>query len=179
LHILKIQSQMKRTLVFSLSLVAITWRDLGLTVDGTPTILIVNRSGVIRRVWLGMLATDADEQEVLDLISSPGKLAEVGPPGAEDNLITEAGLKSRLDRSEAFAIVDIRERDQYKRGHRRGAINIPLPELYIRMRFELRPSELQVVDCAGVKPKQCLSAGDLLKKGDFAVKLLAAARPSS
>lgn len=41
-------------------------------VRGTPTIMLVDRAGIVRRVWIGQLAPEA-EQEVLDLVS--GRLA--------------------------------------------------------------------------------------------------------
>lgn len=41
-------------------------------VRGTPTIMLVDREGVVRKVWTGQLAAEA-EREVLDLIS--GRLA--------------------------------------------------------------------------------------------------------
>lgn len=156
-----------------------TWDDLGVKVDGTPTILIADRTATVRRSWLGMLGTDK-AGEVLDLISSPDKLTEKTQAGADpDQLTTEDELKARAQHREPFTVVDIRERGDFAREHRLGAINIPLDELYIRGPFELRQSDLQVIDCVGVTPKACRSAANWLRQSAFAVELLASARSGS
>jgi rhodanese-related sulfurtransferase len=149
----------------------VTWKSVGLTVDGTPTLLMIDRTGIIRRSWVGMLKGNK-ETEVLDLIASPSHLAEATLGTVDYKVITEGELQARAEHVEPFTVIDIRERDQYQIGHRRGAVNIPDSELYIRSPFELKASDLQVVDCAGVKPTKCRKAAKALREGQFEVQVL-------
>jgi rhodanese-related sulfurtransferase len=150
-----------------------TWDQLGVKVDGTPTILIIDRSATVRRTFHGMLGAET-AAEVLDLIASPSKLAEDTSDGNHlRDLITEEGLKMRAQHHEPFTVIDIREREEFSRDHRPNSINIPLAELYVRAHFELDPSYLQVINCVGVSPKSCQYAAASLQQRDLSVKLLA------
>jgi rhodanese-related sulfurtransferase len=152
----------------------ITWRELGVTVDGTPTMLFIDRAGLVRRSWVGLLGSEG-AAEALDLLSNPGRWAENLRQNPERDLITQDRLNANLRNGEPLTIIDIRERDQYEQEHRRGAVNIPLPELFVRTQFELKPGEVQVVDCGGIKPKSCRAAAELLRGLGFNAKLLASA----
>lgn len=48
------------------------------------------------------------------------------------------------------AFVDIREREEYRRGHRPGSVNIPVSELETRASRELAPDRFVVILCSGI-----------------------------
>ena len=60
--------------------------------------------------------------------------------------IDEAELESLLETGGAV-VVDFRDRERYARGHRDGAVNLPLPELWTRAALELPSAEVVIVDC--------------------------------
>ena len=71
-----------------------------------------------------------------------GGRPEAGPP----RRIDEAELQSLLETGGAV-VVDFRDRERYAEGHRDGAVNLPLPELWTRAALELPSAEVVIVDC--------------------------------
>ena len=70
-----------------------------------------------------------------------GGRPKAGPP----RRIDEADLESLLETGGAV-VVDFRDRETYARGHRDGAVNLPLPELQTRA-MELPSAQVVIVDC--------------------------------
>ena len=71
-----------------------------------------------------------------------GGRPEAGPP----RRIDEAELDSLLETGGAV-VVDFRDRERYAEGHRDGAVNLPLPELWTRAALEIPSAEVVIVDC--------------------------------
>ena len=67
---------------------------------------------------------------------------KAGPP----RRIDEAELESLLETG-GVVVVDPRDRERYAEGHREGAVNLPLRELWTRAAVELPPAQVAVVDC--------------------------------
>lgn len=62
-------------------------------------------------------------------------------------------------------LLDIRERDDFKRQHRAGAINIPGDELAVRAYIELKSARPVVIDCTFTETNRCHNAANLLRRG--------------
>ena len=71
-----------------------------------------------------------------------GGRPKAGPP----RRIDEAELESLLETGGAV-VVDPRDRERYAEGHRDGAVNLPLRELWTRAAVELPPAQVAIVDC--------------------------------
>jgi rhodanese-related sulfurtransferase len=60
-------------------------------------------------------------------------------------------------------VVDARERELYARGHRDGAINLPLQALQLRAAVEILPAPAVIVDCYRGWEGMCDMAGRTLR----------------
>jgi rhodanese-related sulfurtransferase len=70
-------------------------------------------------------------------------------------------------------LLDVRNRDDFARDHRPGAINVPTDEVYVRARAELDVSKAVVVDCSQGEPSWCrMGARRLLERGFTQVTIL-------
>jgi hypothetical protein len=69
-------------------------------------------------------------------------------------------------------VLDIRERDEFRRGHRDGAINIPRDELAIRAYVELDRARPVVIDCSNADTRDCHDAARSLIRGVKIAKVL-------
>ena len=102
----------------------------------------------------------------------PSTLSGAAPVVADhgsnaDIEIGESGLQE-LQRSRPV-LLDIQERDEFARGHRDAAVNIPRDELLTRAGIELDVSRPVVIDCARLETRRCHEAArTLLQAGKFA-----------
>ena len=80
--------------------------------------------------------------------------------------ITDAELK-KLTGAVAPLVLDIGEREAFRRGHRDGAINIPHDELDVRAPVELDPRKPHVIDCTQEERSRCRHALDTLRQKGF------------
>lgn len=115
--------------------------------------------------------------------SGPGARASSGPPSAgtpRPPMTASHGVDPGSEIGEAaFAtmaaskpiILDIRERDDFKRQHRPGAINIPGNELAIRSYIELDSTRPVVIDCTFTETVTCHSAARTLRLGPKIAKV--------
>lgn len=69
-------------------------------------------------------------------------------------------------------VLDIRERDEFKRGHREGAINIPRDELAVRSWIELDRTRPVVIDCSQIDTPLCRQAANTLIRGPKIARVL-------
>lgn len=84
--------------------------------------------------------------------------------GVPDALITTID-KEELSKQLASAhpiILDIRERDAFRRGHHEGAVNIPFGELGVRAPIELSAARPIVIDCSQ-EEVWCQNAGTIVQ----------------
>src|SRR5918911_2377259 len=95
-----------------------------------PTLALVDRNGVVSKVWIGELSPKK-ESEVMSAL----QLKDTRP--VSEWTITENELKRRIANREAVIILDLRERGAYINGHLDGAKNIPWDEVYTRAKNEL------------------------------------------
>jgi hypothetical protein len=117
--------------------------------------------------------------------ASPGGRPSSGQPGAPgaarpaaivslegdaDSEIGEAAFTAMA--ASKPILLDIRERDDFRREHRPGAVNIPRNELAIRAYIELEPTRPVVIDCTFTETSTCHSAARLLRRGPKLSKVL-------
>lgn len=107
---------------------------------GTPTIALVDKSGVIRRAWQGILS-EKRENEVMNVIApSVGTKLTRGltsgtagsPLALEIPYVPTDEIREYSRANPNKYVIDIRTRDEFAKAHIDGAINIPEDELEIR-----------------------------------------------
>ena len=76
--------------------------------------------------------------------------------------IDEAEFEALLETDDAV-VIDPRERELYARGHREGAINIPVAELESRAALELSAARVIIVDCYRSSGSMCDVAARILR----------------
>lgn len=85
--------------------------------------------------------------------------------GASFKQIGEEDLK-RLS-SAVPVVLDVRDRASFRRSHRNGAINIPMPELPVRAPIELRTEGYVIIDCTRHILASCRNAAGVLQDTGF------------
>lgn len=155
-------------------------------VPGTPTVALLDNTGAVISVWVGGV-TAAREQEMRDELlplfeaeiirRASGKKYPQGATGAAGDGgpvdIDAAELKKIMDAEQGVTVIDVDEREDYRREHIPGAKNFPSDELFARAEREIPKSGRVVVYC------RCegygTSAGarsELLKQGYAQVSIL-------
>lgn len=71
--------------------------------------------------------------------------------------LTVEQLKEKMDRHDAFKLVDVREADEYKICRIEGSQLIPLSQLQLQFRDQIKPEDEIVVHChhGGRSQKAC------------------------
>jgi len=80
--------------------------------------------------------------------------------------IPHAELNTLIARTSPV-LLDVGEREAFKRGHLAGAINIPVDELTVRARMELDPKKPHVIDCTQEERPRCDRAVATLRRFGF------------
>lgn len=101
-----------------------------LGVRNVPTVVVVDRSGIVKNVWIGKLPPKT-ESEVMRAIG----MKDARP--TTDWLVDRQEVERLLKRGENVVLLDLRERDEYARQHFPSSINIPFDELNARAQNEL------------------------------------------
>lgn len=142
------------------------WSDFNLRVSATPSLVLVDMQGIVRRVWLG--TPRADQAAILGAVRDP---ASVGPPRAR---LTESGEKmlnlddiARIRKTRRVSIVSIAERRAFRAEKSAESRNIPLEELGARAAIELRRTDLNVIDCTAEQNISCSLAMQVLRDEGF------------
>ena len=103
------------------------------------------------------------------------------PPGAAPVVTHEAGSDlleigeeelRRVMANDRPTLLDIRERDEFARAHRDGAINIPRDELSIRAYIEIDRARPVVIDCSRTDTSMCRQAANQLRRGPKIARVL-------
>ena len=101
-----------------------------LGIRSVPTLVILDRNGVVTDMWMGKLSP-LEEKALMSKL----RLEDTRSPDGWS--IDEAGLERKVANKEVLVLLDIRERSAYAVNHRDGARNIPLDELSVRAQNEL------------------------------------------
>jgi hypothetical protein len=78
----------------------------------------------------------------------------------------------RLLAAGTAVVVDVRERDAFRRGHRNGAINIPMNELQVRGSIELPTTKTIVIVCEQAEEYLCTFSEHMLADSKLRVTVL-------
>ncbi len=104
--------------------------------------------------------------------SPPGTRTGAPPPVVIGGHVVAADLEideTALTRMQAAlprpTLLDIRERTDFKRAHRNGALNIPRDELAVRSWIELDRTRPVVIDCSRAATSECQQAAQFLIRG--------------
>lgn len=152
--------------------------SLGAT--GTPTLLLLDRTGCIRAVWNGILS-ERQESEVLSATES-GIVPQIDDSnvGIDEAAHKKAALllAEDLHSKSGVTVLDIRGRSDFAYGHIWSAYNIPLDELQTRAQHELdRAKPIRIycefrLACNNTHRKGIMTACDaaafILNKAGFA-----------
>jgi TonB family protein len=79
--------------------------------------------------------------------------------------------KAEFDRriASGAVVVDVRDRDAFRRGHHNGALNIPQDEIPIRASIEIPTGKPVIVDCSQVQDYVCMAGAGRLTTAQFRV----------
>lgn len=110
----------------------------------TPTLAVVDDEGIVRRLFIGKLSGEEENQ----LLSNLKYRAGGNRSGGEDSYqhISETDF-AKISVTTRHVILDVRNRQSFSKGHRPGAVNIPHDELGVRARIEIPHDRLVVMDC--------------------------------
>jgi len=86
--------------------------------------------------------------------------------------IGERELATLLASKPRPTLLDIRERVEFRRGHREGTVNIPRDELAVRGWIEIDRARPVVIDCSQVETSQCQQAARMLIRGPKPTRVL-------
>jgi len=150
------------------------WDDLNLRANATPTIAVVDSSGFVKAVWVGVLPP-VDESILLNVVqtrsttpvmrSTPSD--SIGLQGVSNYSFRDI---AKLKTERNISIIDMHERGFP--GTRHDAIVMPLIEVRYRAPVELDQDELQVVDCSNLALSECQECVQQLKQAGFQVATL-------
>lgn len=145
----------------SINPVAVTPRtDLAtLGLVATPTLLLVDSSGVVTDIWVGVLSKE-------DEVALDQRLR-----GDRHQPLTNLRVPAVITRSEwtqlrarGDVLLDVRDRGSFAESSTDGAINIPSDELVDRGPFELDLTRRFVIDCLHSSFSRCEVGAEILGK---------------
>jgi rhodanese-related sulfurtransferase len=100
----------------------------------------------------------------------PGMIAG-GPSSAPDLEIDESQFKQLLAATPPPTVLDVRERADFQRAAREGAINIPVDEVAVRAWIEIDRTRPVIIDCSRTETAHCQSAARTLSSGPRPVRV--------
>lgn len=135
----------------------ITWDELGIEVRATPTLIVTDGSGTIKRAWVGVMG-DLRQKIVLDIVRDPSRLERNDLPLLSGEASLTDDDLANLERRARVRVIDVRDRDAFTRSPSVDRLNIPLAELPVRAAYELDGDTINVIDCANVPANACAKA---------------------
>jgi hypothetical protein len=124
-------------------------RTLG--VSGTPTLILVDRTGHVESSWVGKLLSEQEnavfkELGVKRVSAGPGDKTPMS--GALDSDAFTGKELHRMTQTQHFVpVIDIRPRANFNKSHIAGSLNIPLDELEARAEHEVPKDVSAVMYC--------------------------------
>ena len=128
-----------------------------LNVSGVPTLILVDRQGIVRDFWLGKVGPNVESVLLTRL---------KGESDSDGISINSLALRAALNKKEPVVVLSIDDREVYKEDHINAAINIPFDELETRMDDELNPANKIVIYERGTQ-KYAYHAFEILKNNGF------------
>ena len=142
-------------------------RSLNLGGNGilrTPTVILVE-NGIVAGLWVGRVVPRFQVAALLRVTKGGHTLTDRRSQNANIHIPVDSSLTSALA---DYIPIDVREREEFRQGHMKGARNIPLSELWLRGAIELplSPQKL-LIDCRQTQPAACRAAQDLMTLQGF------------
>jgi rhodanese-related sulfurtransferase len=137
---------------------------LSLGIRSVPTLVIVDRDGLVTDMWVGKLSPLEEKALVSKL-----KVEDTRSPAEWS--IDEANFQRKVASKELVVLLDIRDRAAFAMNHRDGAQNIPLDELPVRAQNEL-PLDHTIVIYSNAPPQADLAYSILDTQGFAHVLIL-------
>jgi len=139
-----------------------TRTNLGIVV--TPTLLLVDRAGLVGAAWYGQLTAN---EELTALKAVKEGAASVESHATLLREMTEEGLRSL--KKDSVVIINPIDQARFVRKDWSGIrlINIPANELSVRAPVEISRSVQVVLDCTEIRLQRCRSAGIGLLRQDY------------
>jgi len=144
---------------------AVPWGAFNEQAGSTPTILLWGPGGVIEKTWVGEL-TPEKESEVLAAVRAPASVHREARSLPAGEIVMTASEASALA---GAMLIDVSERDRYRKAHAPGAINVPFKELFLRANRDIRRDRLNVLDCSNLDDLVCAQALLDLRQDGFRV----------
>jgi 3-mercaptopyruvate sulfurtransferase SseA len=126
----------------------------GLSVFATPTLLLLDPEGRIKKVWTGMLSPDGEAEvfkslglERVPAASEEKTGAATVPDPSGPNLMSAAQMIGLRQRKKRLPIIDVRPLEEFQKGHIAGSINIPQDEFEARISHEIPKGGTVVIYC--------------------------------
>jgi rhodanese-related sulfurtransferase len=154
-------------------------------VRATPTLMVVDNTGLITDIWVGLLKPVKEAQvfqrlgmqdtKSIDVETSGDEVPRKEPkqdstntsPVAAAQNVTSDEVKHMIGRGEQVIILDVRNRNEFGKDHLRNAKNIPVDELDTRAVNELSLSDFVLVYCHCPEDGSDTTAYGILKKAGF------------
>jgi rhodanese-related sulfurtransferase len=143
----------------------------------TPTVAIVDSSGIITDLDIGMLGSDREARFLARTVRRPG--AAVAVPERQPRVVNLSRDLQTLMHQIKVPILDVREREACDKRHDQRFVCLPLEELAARAPAEFDLDSDIVVDCSCIPRTSCLKATERLMANGFARVSVAVDGPES
>lgn len=130
-----------------------------------PSLLLVDRNGTVTDVLVRRL--DSEQQAMVRQRVTGGHAVPEALSNTSSPPIVSGKELAELARTHKVIIIDIRDREQFERGHAGAAMNLPLDELRDRALFELAGADRTVIDCTAAPLVRCYHAAEVLRGLDI------------
>jgi rhodanese-related sulfurtransferase len=134
-----------------------------LGIKQVPTLALMDRNGVVSKVWVGELSPKK-ESEVMAAL----QFGDTRP--VSEWTISESELKRKRANHEPVIVLDVRERGAYRSGTLDGAKNIPWDEVYTRAKNEV-PQDQNIVVYSNDEIQADIAYSDLFRLGYTNVRI--------
>ena len=143
----------------------------------TPTVAIVDSSGILTDLDIGMLGSDREARFLARTVRQPG--AAVAVPERQPRVVSLSRDLQTLMHQIKVRILDVREREACDKRRNQGFVCLPLDELATRAPAEFDLDSDIVVDSSCIPRTSCLKAAERLMANGFARVSVAVDEPES
>lgn len=145
-----------------------TYRNLIRRPAGVPAVALLDAAGSVRSVWYGALTAE-DEQEVLTAVRSGSPQPRKRRLPSGEPMLPPEQVQALSREAPAVRVVSVEERPAFAADPWPGAMNIPLPELDMRLSYEAGLAALLILDCSPLDDWTCELALEKLRRRGFRV----------
>jgi hypothetical protein len=127
----------------------------------TPSVMVVDRRGVVEAAWAGNLSAST-EAEIFRAVKTEEPPQFKRPASLDDSMPpVQAGELRTLLKDPNTVVLDIRERSRFYEAHIRGSLNMPIDEIEPRAPHELPADRTILMYCVEYLSPCCTQGGAL------------------